>query len=81
MHKGYQPHKEALAEMDNKDGVSPSPEKMYVRNPNPRPIDGILIHKLPVEESQRVWKKRCLKADQLFVYEVMEYRSTQCYTR
>lgn len=40
--------------MDNKGGVSPSPEKMYVRNPNPRPIDGILIHKLPVDESQRV---------------------------
>lgn len=67
--------------MDNKGGVSPSPEKVYVRNPNPRLIDGILIHKLPVEESQRVWKKRCLKADQLFVCEVMEYRSTQCYTR
>lgn len=46
MHKGYQPHKEALAEMDNKGRVSPTPEKMYVRNPNPRPIDGILIHKL-----------------------------------
>lgn len=62
MHKGYQPHKEAQAEMDNKGGVSHSPEKMYVRNPNPRPIDGILIHKLPVEESKRVWKKRCLEA-------------------
>lgn len=62
MHKGYQPHKKALAEMDNKGGVSPSPEKMYVRNPNPRPIDGILIHKLQVEESKRVWKKRCLEA-------------------
>lgn len=57
MHKGYQPHKEALAEMDNKGRVSPTPEKMYVRNPNPRPIDGILTHKLPVEESKRVWKK------------------------
>lgn len=34
--------------MDNEGGVSPSPKKMYVRNPNPRPIDGILIHKLPV---------------------------------
>lgn len=62
MHKGYQPHKEALAEMDNKGRVSPTPEKMYVRYPNPRPIDGILIHKLPVEESKRVWKKRCLEA-------------------
>lgn len=62
MHKGYQPHKEALAEMDNKGRVSPTPEKMYVRNPNPRPIDGILIHKLSVEESKRVWKKRYLEA-------------------
>lgn len=52
MHKGYQPHKEAVAEMDNKGRVSPTPEK----------IDGILIHKLPVEESTRVWKKRCLEA-------------------
>lgn len=62
MHKGYQPHKEAVTEMDNKGRVSPTPEKMYVRNHNPRPIDGILIHKLPVEESKRVWKKRCLEA-------------------
>lgn len=52
--------------MDKKGEVSPSPEKMYViKNPNPRPIDKTLIHKLPVEESKRVWKKGCLDARQL----------------
>lgn len=52
--KGYKPHKEALEEMDKKGEVSPSPKKMYVRNPKPRSIDDTLIRKLPVEESKRV---------------------------
>lgn len=72
MHKGYQPHKEAPAEMDNKGGVSHSPEKMYVRNPNPRPIDGILIHKLPVEESKEFGRKDVQRRSPLFVCDEME---------
>lgn len=83
MHKGYQPHKEAVTEMDNKGRVSPTPEKMYVRNPNPRPIDGILIHKLPVEESKSLEEKMsrgafsCLFAKRWR----LKYRTTQCHTR
>lgn len=75
MHKGYQPHKEAVTEMDNKGRVSPTPEKMYVRNPNPRPIDGILIHKLPVDQKAKEFgRKDVQRRIQLFVCEEMEVK-------
>lgn len=45
MPKVTKPHKEALAEMNKKGKVSPSPEKTFVRNPNPRPIDDTLIQR------------------------------------
>lgn len=71
MPKVTKPHKEALAEMNKKGEVSPSPEKTFVRNPNPRPIDDTLIRKLPVGESKSVWKKRCLESPSV-VFEEME---------
>lgn len=47
--------------MDNKGRVFFILEKMYVRNFNLCLIDGIFIYKFLVEESKRVWKKRCLE--------------------